>query len=149
MSKKKIKDNKPNIKIQKDNSIEQEKKVSISFEYIINNKEYNIRGIKDKNEKLNTLNSFYEKIQEITSNTLKHHFSCNHQNIGCEKIPYKSFNDNVQESFDKIPVISKDMSFIVFRFNNQDGRMVFCQNSLDKSLLYLIGFDLNFNMYKH
>lgn len=68
---------------------------------------------------------------------------------GCEPMPYKELSETIQKICDGTGIISKDSSLSVFRFNQNNYRML-CKTDINHSnLLYIIAFDFDFSAYDH
>ena len=121
-----------------------EKKVSISFEYELSNKNYNPDGIRDKNLRLKFYEEFKNKLKNITGKTWKD-FGKENKKIGYESIPYKQFVKNIQASFKNINIISPDSKLDIIRVAD-DYRVI---GKYLNGVYYIIAYDIDFSAYGH
>ena len=62
-----------------------------------------------------------------------------------ETLPYSNFNEHLQHLF-HASGIPRDAKLTVFRFHNQQFRMICSSND---NVFYIIAFDFNFSAYDH
>lgn len=128
------------IDISKINELKDNKNMSISFEYLTNNKEYNLDYFiksKDKNNELKFLENLFYEIKILTSNTFMKYMGSDRRKTGFEKINNINFEANIK--------INRDENIYSKRIKN-DYRMIFIFRD---NTIYVIGFDFNFSAYKH
>lgn len=68
---------------------------------------------------------------------------------GSEHIPYKQLRKSMQGICDTVEIISKDSDLTVFRFRQNDYRIL-CKADLNHAnLMHIIAFDFDFSAYDH
>ena len=121
------------------------KNITLSFQYSIKNKKYTIEGkLKEKDKCNKIMLELFEKLYEISSLTWKE-LKNKPKNSGYETIPISSFNINFDSIKEELS-LSNDSKIIIFRFCKQDYRILGVQR---QDTLYIIGYDWNFNAYNH
>ena len=126
----------------------QEPKISLRYNYLTTNKDYNMYYFKDKAMRSNAHDELMEKLIEITGSTISHISSIGKQR-GSEAISYSSLNENFQNSVKNIEIVSKGAIFTVFRFYQQKYRLICLKDAIDKNILHIIGFDFDYSAYMH
>ena len=124
--------------------------IILSFKYSVNAKKYTIEEVTKKSkEKCNNLMyKLYEKFKELSNMKLLE-FQNKPKSTGYEMIPIYQLNMEIDEEIRKELELTNDSKVIVFRFNKQKCRMLLVQSRKCPSLLYVIGYDWNYNAYKH
>lgn len=142
----KIKDNKG-----KDYIVEPNKSLSVngvlfSFKYMSSNKKRCFKYFeKDVKKSKLAYESFFQRISELSQLEMKEVINLP-KNIGLETIPYKEF----KACFSGIDeIVSNDSKLTVFRFNNNNYRIICKQDINHQNIFYVLGFDFDFSAYKH
>lgn len=68
---------------------------------------------------------------------------------GSEHIPYKSLSKPMQGICDSIEIISKDSDLTVFRFQQNNFRILCKADMNHANLMYIIAFDFDYSAYDH
>ena len=123
--------------------------ISFNFKYLTKNKAHNFAYFNgDMRKSHDAYEALVERMQVlccIDMNWAKQVGKI----AGCEPIPYKALSSSMQMICDGIEIISKDSSLSVFRFSQNDYRLL-CKTDLDHSnLLYVVGFDFDYSAYDH
>ena len=123
--------------------------ISFSFEYSVN-KKYSIEYItKKKKEKCNDIIfDLFKKLEELSKMKFVD-FQNRPKNSGYEMIPISELNFKINENCMKSLCLSEDSKIIVFRFHNQNCRLLLAQSRKCSSLFYVIGYDWDFSAYDH
>lgn len=114
--------------------------MSVSFEYITKNDQYNLNYFnksKDIRNKSEFLTNLFDIIQELTSNTFIYFMGKDRRKIGFEKINDIKFSPNIR--------ISADEQIYSKRIKNKYRMLFIFRNNI----IYIIGFDFDFTAYKH
>lgn len=123
-------------------------KILLSFKYSIKNKNYTIEKIIGAREKCNKIMSkLFQKYEEISNLTWKE-LQDRPREAGYEMIPISKFHINL-DNIKKDLNLSEDSKIIVFRFNNQDCRLLGVRSQECSSILYIIGYDWDYSAYDH
>ena len=67
---------------------------------------------------------------------------------GYEMIPFSDFKLNL-DSIKRNLKLSSDSKMIVFRFNNQNARILGVRSQECNSILYIVGYDWDYSAYDH
>lgn len=123
--------------------------ISFNFKYLTNNKEHNFgyfnRDMRKSHDAYKELVSRMQALCCIDMNRAKRDGKI----VGCEPIPYRMLSDTMQKICDGIEIISKDSHLSVFRFSQNNYRLL-CKSDMNHSnLLYVVGFDFNYSAYEH
>lgn len=122
--------------------------ILISFKYSIKNKKYTIEEkLKEKGKCNKIIEKLFEKFIEISSLTWKE-LQNRPKETGYEMIPISEFSINL-DSIKKELNLSDDSKIIVFRFNNQNCRLLGVRSYECSSILYIIGYDWDYSAYNH
>ncbi len=124
-------------------------KISFNFKYITSNKTYGLKyfcGDCRNSEK--ALSELFNKLEELSKITLTD-AKANGKIQGCEPLKYSKFNLSFQQIMDNTDIISKDSSLEVFRFCQNNYRLICKPDIIHTNLLYIIGFDFNYSAYNH
>lgn len=122
--------------------------IILSFKYSIKNKNYTINKITKEKAKCNkTIEKLYEKLEEISKLTWVE-LQNRPKEAGYEMIPISEFYINLDDIKDKLK-LSNDSKIIVFRFNNQEARLLGVRSQECSSILYIIGYDWDYTAYNH
>ncbi len=122
--------------------------IILSFKYSIKDKKHSIEHIfktKDNNKKI--IKNLFEKFEELSNLTWKE-LQNRPKQSGYETIPISEFRINL-DNIKKDLELADDSKIIVFRFNNQNSRLLGVKSSQCKSVLYIIGYDWDFSAYRH
>lgn len=149
MAHNKIRDNKkPKDEIGK-TTIQPLGNISFSFKYLTSNKNHSFDYF---NSDMRNCYTAYEALVERMRELCCIDMDCAKARgkvSGCEPIPYKRLSSSMKSICDSVEVISKDSSLSVFRFNQNNYRLL-CKTDLNHpNLLYIIGFDFNYSAYDH
>ncbi len=69
--------------------------------------------------------------------------------FGSEHIPYKMLSKSMQSVCDSVEIISKDSDLTVFRFYQNNYRLL-CKADLNHgNLLHIVAFDFDYSAYNH
>lgn len=122
--------------------------ILLSFKYSIKNKNYTIEKITGANQKCNKImKKLFEKLQEISKLTWKE-LQNRPRESGYEMIPISQFKIDLTSIKEELK-LADDSKIIVFRFNNQDVRLLGVRSQECSSILYVIGYDWDFSAYNH
>lgn len=127
-----------------------ERKISFSFTYLTKKKDYTLEFYrKSKSIKGITAIELYEKLSNLSNHTWKE-LEAKPSTFQYERIGYSQlrFNANENAEGDNSIEFSGDTKVCVFRFNNQDGRIIGIKRE-GCPTLHVIGLDLNFSAYDH
>lgn len=113
------------------------------FKHITNNKNFNFKFFKDKNQSLDMYKEFYKKLCELSNITLEKLHVLDKKN-GLEYINRKALNFEPNNY-----ILSEDDKFISIRFCKEKYRMICIKSKVNKDVLHIIGFDFNYKAYKH
>ena len=122
--------------------------IILSFKYSIKDKRHSIEHIfktKDNNKKV--IQNLFAKFQELSNLTWKE-LQNRPKQSGYETIPISEFKINL-DNIKKDLELADDSKIIVFRFNNQNSRLLGVKSAKCKSILYIIGYDWDFSAYQH
>lgn len=123
-------------------------KILLSFKHSINNKKYKIDNITSAKVKCNKImKTLFEKFEEISNLTWRE-LQNRPKQTGYETIPISEFKINLDNIKSELN-LSDDSKIIVFRFNNQDSRLLGVRSCECSSILYIIGYDWDFSAYNH
>ncbi|MCL2814610.1 MAG: hypothetical protein FWD23_08425 [Oscillospiraceae bacterium] len=135
-------------RIKTETQIAQEPKIALRYNYLTTNKHYNMHYFNNKSMKLNAHDELMAKLIEITGSTISHISSIGKEK-GAEPIPYSSLKENLQDSLKNIEIVSKGATFTVFRFCQQNYRLICLKDAINKNILHIIGFDFDYSAYAH
>ena len=123
--------------------------ISFNLKYLTTNKSYCFKTLKgDVRKSEKAFSELFVKLCNISELTLDD-AKARGKIQGCEPIPYFQFSKSFQQVMDGIDVISKDSTLSVFRFCQNDYRII-CKTDVQHSnLLYIIGFDFDYSAYDH
>lgn len=143
----KIKDNKRNQdKIQKV-PYEPLSKLCFSFSHMTSNNRYSFKKV-DAGNKTNAYEKFIGKLAELSGiDVIEAHQLGKIR--GMEKIPYKQLSESMKQICIDTGIVSKDSKVAVFRFNNQNYRMICKDDIMHPNLMHIIAFDFDFSAYDH
>lgn len=120
---------------------------AFSFLYLTTNKKNNFDYFKDKHEKAFALESMFKRLQEIGQKEHYYWLGLGKDQGGCEKIPYFRLHFSPANV-----TISQDEMVFIFRFalkrGSNAGRIIAWKKDACP-ILYIIGFDFNYNAYDH
>lgn len=123
--------------------------ISFSFRYLTTNGNFNfsyfgrdIRKSKEAYEKL------LERMIELCNQDMSTAKSRG-KIQGCEPIPYKQLSQSMQIICNAIEIIAKDSSLSVFRFGQNNYRLLCKTDIIHPNLLHIIAFDFDFSAYNH
>jgi hypothetical protein len=118
--------------------------LSFSFRYITSNKNYSLAGFKNPESK-GIAHSLLVRLSELSSCKMSELLSYGKVS-GFETIPHNRFHCKM--SINGMP-IPEDIKLYVFRFNNQNSRLI-CYKSPDaQNLFYIMAFDFEHSIYNH
>lgn len=130
------------------NCIANNEHIILSFKYSIKNKKHTIEHIlESKGNNKKTIKNLFKKFEEL-SNLKWTDFINKPREVGYEMIPISEFKinlDNIKKSLN----VSDDTKIIVFRFDNQDKRLLGIKSKECNSILYVIGYDWDYSAYNH
>ncbi len=122
--------------------------IILSFKYSISNKDYTIEKVVKAKEKCNKIiDKLFKKLEEISKLTWEELQNRPHE-TGYEMIPISEFKISL-ESIKRELQLSDDSKIIVFRFNNQNNRLLGVRSKECNSILYIIGYDWDYSAYDH
>lgn len=127
-----------------------ERKISFSFTYLTRNGNYTLEHYcKNKNNKGKTAISLYEKLAFLSNHTWED-VEAKPNTFKYERIEYNKLNFSANEKVEEKNSIefSRDTKVCVFRFNNQNGRIIGVKRE-GCPTLHVIGLDLDFSAYNH
>ena len=131
-----------------ENCIANSNHIILSFKYSIKNKNYTIEKITKEKGKCNKIvQKLYEKLEEISKLTWRE-LQNRPKETGYEMIPISEFYINLDSIKEELK-LSDDSKIIVFRFNNQDNRLLGVRSQECSSILYIIGYDWDYTAYNH
>lgn len=123
--------------------------LTISFKYSIDNKKYRLEHITKQKGKANEiLEELHKKLQEITSTKLID-FQDKPKSTGYEMIKLSEMNFNLNDKIKNELRISNESKLIIFRFCKGKYRIIAIQSRICPYLLYILGYDWNYNAYNH
>ena len=100
------------------------------------------------NEKCNkTIKKLFEKLEELSKLTWKE-LQNRPKEAGYETIPISQFKIDLTNIKNDLN-LADDSKIIVFRFNNQNARLLGVRSQECSSILYIIGYDWDFSAYDH
>jgi len=143
-----IKDNKKPDKI---NSIEEKRMEHISFnlKHLTSNKAFCLKwfgnDFRNREKALSELFARLGDLSTITMNEAKKRGKIS----GCEPLHYSRFNANFQGVLKGIDILSKDSVLSVFRFCQNDYRMICKTDITYPDLVYILAFDFDYSAYNH
>lgn len=130
------------------NCIANQKHITLSFEYSIKDKKHLIEMKTKAKEKCNKIiENLFKKLQEISTLTWKE-LQNRPKETGYETIPISEFKINFENIKQELK-LSDDSKIIVFRFNNQQCRILGVRSKECSSILYIIGYDWDYSAYNH
>jgi hypothetical protein len=142
-----VKDSKSTDKVSKD-KIEEIHSISFCFQYQTKNKSYCFKYFNKASDSYKAYSYFFEKLCELSTIDMNE-AKTRGKISGCEPIPYKNFSKSFKKILAGTQVISKDSVLSVFRFCQNDYRLI-CKTDINHSnLLHVIGFDFDFSAYSH
>ena len=147
MSRLKVKDNKkaPD-KIQK-KGLQPLSKLCFSFDTVTQNKNYSFKKV-DKGSKVGAYEALLVKLNDLSSiNAAEAHERGKIK--GMEKIPYVQLSEGMQKICDGTGIVTKDSKVAVFRFCNQQYRMICKDDLIHSNLMHIIAFDFDYSAYDH
>lgn len=149
MANPKIKDKKKSKDTISQSAIQPLSNISFSFKYLTSNKEHSFAYFNsDMRNSHTAYEALVQRMQELC-NTDMNYAKMIGKISGCEPIPYKRLSPSMQSICDSVEVISKDSSLSVFRFNQNNYRLL-CKTDINHpNLLYVIAFDFNYSAYDH
>lgn len=122
--------------------------IVLSFKYSVNNKNYTIEKITGAKEKCNKIiKKLMERFEEISELNWKE-LQNKPRETGYEMIPFSDFKLNL-DSIKRNLKLSSDSKMIVFRFNNQNARILGVRSQECNSILYIVGYDWDYSAYDH
>lgn len=122
--------------------------IILSFKYSIKDKKHSIEHIfKTKNNNKKVIQSLFAKFEELSNLTWKE-LQNRPKKSGYETIPISQFKINL-DSIKRDLELADDSKIIVFRFNEQNSRLLGVKSSKCKSILYIIGYDWDYSAYRH
>lgn len=131
-----------------DKCLANNEKILLSFKYSIKNKNYTIKKVVEARDKCNKImKNLFQKYEEISNLTWKE-LQNRPKETGYEMIPISRFYiklDNIKDDLN----LSEDSKIIVFRFHNQDYRLLGVRSQECSSILYIIGYDWDYSAYDH
>lgn len=138
-----IKKNKITPKIKHDDIIKNNcpDSPSISFEHLTDRKDFNLSNL-EKYDKREWESALYERLVEITQQKWTYWQSLPKQ-TGLETIEVKEIKFSP-----KGYNFSPDEKVIIFRFNQQKGRIVGIKKNC-RSIFYIIGIEIKHDAYNH
>ena len=122
--------------------------IILSFKYSIRNKKYTIEHIlKQKSNNKKTIENLFKKLEEL-SNLSWLELQNRPRENAYEMIPISEFYINLEEIKAKLNLWD-DSKIIVFRFDNQNRRLLGIRSQECSSILYIIGYDWDYSAYNH
>ncbi len=139
----KIKDNKAKDTVQ----IKPLAKLCFSFDYLTDNKTYCFHYLDIRN-RLSAFEKLLEKLKELSQIDL---MTAQERGkiSGCEKIKYSDLYEPMQNICKGTGIVTNDSKVTVYRFCNQNYRLI-CKDDINHSnLQHVIAFDFDFSAYNH
>lgn len=125
------------------------KLLSFNFKYLTKNSKYNFDYFeKDIRKRHDAYDKLYTRLKELSANNFMFWKQAG-KISGCEPIPYDRFNDPFKSVLSNVEIVSPDSQLAVFRFSNNDYRIIGKQGIKEDNVIYIIGFDFNFSAYDH
>lgn len=122
--------------------------IILSFKYSVKNKDYTIEKVTKSKDKCNKIvQKLFKKLEEISKLTWKE-LQNRPKETGYEMIPISEFKINFENIKNDLK-LSDDSKIIVFRFSNQECRLLGVRSQECSSILYIIGYDWNYSAYNH
>lgn len=122
--------------------------IILSFKYSIKDKKHTIDFIlKQKGNNKKTIENLFKKFEELSNFTWKD-FINKPREVGYEMIPISDFFINL-DNIKKDLSLSDDSKIVVFRFDNQNRRLLGVKSKECNAILYIIGYDWDFSAYDH
>lgn len=147
MKKQRIKCDEKNSKISKRESQIYEK-IIFDLGYMTENKKYSFRCFRDSKEELEAYRYFHEKIKKLSKKRIID--IINYTKVqGFEKLSYSMFNENFKTILDNSGIVSKDSRLTIFRFAQNDYRIICKEDIYQSNIMHIVGFDFDYSAYKH
>ena len=125
------------------------KNIAFRFQYIPHNGNYSFEHFrKDFRRKLSAYEMLHDKFCELTSKTLNEVRQIG-KVTGGEQVPLWQFSDGLQRSLKNIPHVSEDTKLTIFRFGNNNYRLICVEDAQTSHILYIVAFDFDFTAYDH
>lgn len=123
--------------------------ISFSFKYLTSNKNYNFSYFKqDVRKRHDAYEMLFQRMKDLCRQDMISAKN-NGKITGCEPIPCKQLSTALQTICKTIDIISNESFVSVFRFGQNNYRML-CKTDLNlPNLLHIIAFDFNYSAYDH
>lgn len=123
--------------------------ISFSLKYVPNNKKHSFEYFeRDVRNAHRAYEALFSKMKSLCQTDISAAYQVG-KIQGCEPIPYCRLSETMRSICDTVEIISRDSSLLVFRFCQNDYRLL-CKSDLNHpNLLHIIGFDFNFSAYDH
>ena len=138
---------KPNLKAGRDLKPKVESRISVSLQYLSNNKQRNFDFFPSKNFRVKTqvFEQFVEFLRRLTSKTqLDIGLLAKDDDCGYEQIPFQQINCQPAGV-----TLGKDTNICVFRFGDNGNYRMLGFFESKQPVLNIIGFDFDFSAYEH
>lgn len=125
--------------------------IFFSFQYITSDDHYNLNYLK-KNKSGKEKDIYYElfsSLRSFSQSSWKELQLKRKQSGGYETIEYGEMKESIANSLPKEKNISDDTKLIVFRFGNNNYRMVGYKSNRCKAAMHVLGFDFDYSLYDH
>ena len=123
--------------------------ILFSFKYITKNKKHSFNYFcTDMRKAHKAYEALFQKMNKISIITMTQLLGLR-KDSGVETLSYSRFNSSMQEILGKIPNITSDSKFMVFRFCNGCYRMICKPDETYQNILHIIGFDFDYSAYTH
>lgn len=120
--------------------------MAFSLAWMTEDARYNLRALhKMKGNDATVLESLFEFLETMSKNPWSYTKKRDKYSGGWEEMPIEQMNSAILDGVDL--AVAKDIQAVmVFRFNKSKDRLVALKEG---DVLYLLGFDLHFNLYDH
>ena len=124
-------------------------KICFGYSYLVANKQFNFNFFKKSyKEKLKAHEALEKRMMELCNYSLKETKDMG-KIKGSESFSINSFSNNFQQATKSINIISGDSKLIIFRFGEQEYRLICKSDTNHNNVLHIIGFDFDFSAYNH
>ena len=126
------------------------KGVSFNFRYLTDNKNYNFDyfGKKELRKCSEAYSQLYSKLKVLSENDMRCWKQAGKVSV-YELIPFNEFSEQFQSILSNVDIVGKDSKIAVFRFGQNDYRIIAKEGINQRDILYIIGFDFDYSAYNH
>ncbi len=122
-------------------------KICFGFEYLSHNGHYGLKVI-GNNRKADICIALLLKLQELSKIDIVRAHEIG-KTTGMEKIPIKHLNEDAQKVCMNTGIVTNDSKIVIFRFGNQNFRIIGKDDVNHSNLVHIIAFDGDFSAYSH